>query len=206
MIVVDIETSGLHPETHGIWQIGALDFYHPENMFLEEGKIDAEDKVDEGALQITGKTETYLRDNRKQSQRDLLDKFFRWTQGLSIKNAICQNPQFDVSFIQFKARRYGLRGVDGIDPYSPFYHRAFDLHSIASLAYQQLHGDLLLEKDHSEMGLKNILKLCGLQDQRKEHHALEDAMLTAECFSRLVHGRSLLREYAHYKIPEYLQR
>ena len=40
MIVVDIETSGLYPEKHGIWQIGALDFYNSQNVFLEEARID----------------------------------------------------------------------------------------------------------------------------------------------------------------------
>ncbi len=63
------------------------------------------------------------------------------------------------------------------------------------------------------MGLRNILKLCGIEDERrsvredkisregKPHNALEDAKLTAECFSRLVYGKNLFPEYAKFKIP-----
>ena len=51
------------------------------------------------------------------------------------------------------------------------------------------------------MGLKNILTFCGMQDNRKVHNALEDAKLTAECFSRLVYGKNLFPEYAQFKIP-----
>ena len=47
MIILDIETSGLRPEENGIWQIGAVDFYNPENIFLDECRIDQEDKVEE---------------------------------------------------------------------------------------------------------------------------------------------------------------
>ena len=52
MIVLDIETSGLHPSEHGIWQIGAIDFSNPEDTFLEEACIDKEDRVEEPALKI----------------------------------------------------------------------------------------------------------------------------------------------------------
>ncbi|PIN78077.1 hypothetical protein COV15_00240 [Candidatus Woesearchaeota archaeon CG10_big_fil_rev_8_21_14_0_10_34_12] len=82
----------------------------------------------------------------------------------------------------------------------PFHYRTFDLHSIAQIKYFQLNNKLLIDKDHSDMGLSNILKLCGMTDERrkiedgiivrngKEHNALEDAKLTAECFSRIVNG------------------
>ena len=60
------------------------------------------------------------------------------------------------------------------------------------------------------MGLKRVLKLCGLKDNRmqhedgkivegKPHNALQDAKLTAECFNRLVYGKNLLQEYAEIK-------
>ena len=57
MIVVDIEVPGLFPEEHGIYQIGAIDLNNPNNTFLEEARIDEEDKVLENALTIIGKTE-----------------------------------------------------------------------------------------------------------------------------------------------------
>jgi len=79
MIVVDIETSGgLDPERIGIWQIGALDLDNPENVFLDEARIDDSDIIENDALKVIGKTPEYLRDRSKQSQKDLLIKFFLW--------------------------------------------------------------------------------------------------------------------------------
>lgn len=210
MIVVDIETSGIYPEKHGIWQIGALDLYHPTNTFIEEARIDNEDLVADEALKVIGKTEHYIRDSNKQTQKKLLENFFSWTETVKMKNALCQNPQFDLGFINFKARKYGLN--------YPLHYRAFDLHSIVQTRYQQLYGDLLIKDNYSNMGLTSILKFCGLEDKRismgkgkveKEgtpHNALEDAKLTAECFSRIINSKSLLDEFSQYKVPEYLQK
>ena len=76
MIILDIETTGIDFNKCGIWQIGALDFYNPENYFLEEARIDDEDLIEEGALKINGKIEQELRDPKKQSQKQLLENFF----------------------------------------------------------------------------------------------------------------------------------
>src|SRR3989344_1012778 len=193
MIVLDIETSGLYPEKHGIWQIGALDFYDPENTFLEEARIDDEDEISQDALEVTRKTEEYLRDDIKISQRELISRFFEWTNSCSIKSFICQNPQFDADFINFKARKYNLK--------SPVHHTAFDLHTAASLKCYDVNGNFLIKEGHSDMGLANILKFCGMADNREAHNALEDARLTAECFSRILDGKSLFKAYKGYKIP-----
>ena len=106
MIVLDIETSGLNQVKCGIWQIGAIDLDTMEE-FLEEGKIDEEDEINETALQIIGKTEEELRDKNKQSQKQLLENFFEWIEKRKMKNFLCQNPQFDVAFLEIKARKYG---------------------------------------------------------------------------------------------------
>lgn len=196
MIVVDIETSGIYPEKHGIWQIGALDLFNPENTFLEEARIDDEDEIAEGALKVTGKTESQLRDKTKHPQKKLLENFFDWTETIKMKNCLCQNPQFDLGFMTYKARKYALK--------VPFHYRAFDLHSFASQRHYQFNRKFLLEQNHSGMGLSNTLKLCGLQDNREAHNALEDAKLTAECFSRIVFKKSLLPQYSKYKLPSYL--
>ena len=61
-----------------------------------------------------------------------------------------------------------------------------------------------MEEDHSNMGLPNVLKFCGMEDNRQDHNALEDCKLTAECFSRLTEGKGIFPEYEKYPIPEYL--
>ncbi len=158
MIVLDIETSGMDFLKCGIWQIGAIDLENPENQFLEESRIDDEDIVTESAKKITGKTETELRDVKKQSQKQLLKRFFEWCEKAKVKNFICQNPQFDTTFLILKAKKYDLK--------YPFHYRTFDLHSIASLKYKQIKGNFLIDKDHSDMSLDNTLKFCGIEDIR----------------------------------------
>ena len=197
MIVLDIETSGVDLLHSGIWQIGAVDLDDPSRVFLDEARIDEDDTVEQGALRVTGKTEEYLRDKARQSQRELLLKFFIWCARSKYKNFVCQNPQFDVAFLKAKCSKYNLR--------FPFHYRSFDLHSIANFKHLQLHGKFLLENDHSDMGLTNILSFCGMKDERKEHNALEDAKLTAECFSRVVYGKRLLPEFNGFEIPEKLK-
>lgn len=196
MIVVDLEFSGLNFLKCGIWQIGAVELENPENQFFDEARIDDGDTIEGEALKVTGKTEAELRAKNKQSQKQLLEKFFEWCKKAKIKNFMCEGPQWDMGLLLIKANKYGLK--------FPFHRRAFDLHSISSLRYLQIKGKLLIEEDHSGMGLSNTLKFCGMKDERKEHNALEDAKLTAECLSRILYGKSLFKEYETFKLPEYL--
>lgn len=197
MIVVDLEMSGLNIEKCGIWQIGAVDLKNPENIFFEESRIDDEDIVEAGALKVIGKTEKELRDKSKQSPKQLLQNFFKWCEETQAKTLIAQHPQADFAFLENKAWKYELD--------FPLNHRAFDLHSITQIKYFELNGEFLMNQDKSEMGLGNTLKLVGMSDPRKAHNALEDAKLTAECFFRLVYGKSLLAEYFQFKVPKYLK-
>jgi DNA polymerase III epsilon subunit-like protein len=182
---------------------------NPDNTFLEEARIDDEDRVEEGALKVTGKTEEEFRDKSKQSQKELLEHFFNWFECTKLKNFICENPQFDWGFITVKAIKYSLK--------IPYHHRCFDLHSIASLKYFEINNRFLIKDNHSDMSLPNALKFCGIEDMRKKvegnevlkegkpHNALEDCKLEAEAFSRLVYGKGLFPEYAEFLIPEHLK-
>ncbi len=206
-IVLDLEMSGLFPTKKGIWQIGAVDLNTMEE-YLDESKIDGDDEVDEEALKVIGKTEEELRDSTKQSQKEMLEKFFDWVGQRQMRNMLCQNPQFDVGFLYEKAQKYGLRKT------VPF--RSFDLHTVAQIKYHELNGRFKTEGDHSTMNLKSILEFCGLPDKRIQivdgevvqegnpHNALEDAKLTAECFSRIIKGENLFEEYSQYPVPDYL--
>lgn len=213
MIVVDIETSGgLNPDEIGIWQIGAIELENPSNAFLEDARIDDSDIIEPIALQITGKTEKELRDKNKQSQKQLIINFLNWTKKIKNKDFLCHKPQFDYSFIYIKTKKYNI-------PFQDITSRCFDLHTIAAIRYYQLNNKFLIktEKNESDFGLTNILKFCGIEDTRikaeenkiKEegtpHNGLEDAKLEAECFSRLVFGKSLLPEFKTIPVPDYLK-
>ena len=208
-IVMDLETSGLDIKTSGIWQIGAIDLNTMEE-FLEEGRIDDEDIIDEAALVVIGKTEEYLRDKNKQSQKELLEKFFNWiNEKARSKIFLCQNPQFDVSWLYLRSQKYGLK--------KPFNYRAFDLHTIAQVVYQKINGEFLFKAKGSDMNLGKILEFVGMEDRRikmrnnelieegEPHNALEDSRLTGECFSRLVYGKKLFSKYDKFEIPKYLE-
>lgn len=209
MIVVDIETSGPdigQVDKIGIWQIGALIFEKPKLTFLQEGRIDDTDIIDnvtgpKTVYEVTGKTEAQLRDRKKQSPAGLLDNFFQWCKYNNQRIAICQNPIFDLGFLNYKARKYGLD--------CPLHYRSFDLHSLAQERYFKINKSFLFEQDKlgikSGMGLKKILEFVGLKDERKVHNALEDAKLTAECFSRIMYDKNLLPEYKKFPVPKYLK-
>lgn len=208
-IVLDLETSGLDKLNCGIWQIGALDFNTGET-FLEEAKLDIEDIVEEAALKISGKTEEELRDANKQSQQQLITNFFNWMTNRPLSNLLCQNPQFDLTMLELKAKKYGLSLM--------FHYRSFDLHTIAQTIYNKINGEFLTEEGHSSMSLPKISEFCGIKDERimlkgseviKEgvpHNALEDVKLTAECFSRLMFGKGIFPEYSQSKVPNYLSK
>lgn len=198
-LVMDLETSGIDKVKCGIWQIGAIDL-NTMDTYFNEGRIDDEDEIlslaDRPVLEVIGRTEKQLRDPSKQSQKHLIGNFFEWIDSRKIKNFLCQNPQFDISILEIRARKYGLK--------VPFHYRAFDLHTIAQQKHFEINGKFLFDKNHSDMGMKNILELCGMEDKRKAHNALEDCKLTGECFSRIIYGKGLFLEYAKFALPKYL--
>lgn len=213
MIVLDIETSGINTGKCGIWQIGALELENPKNYFLQEGRIDDEDSIEEMALIVTGKTETELRNRKKQSQRQLIINYLDWIDSVKEKMFTGQNVGWDISFIQNKCINYGL--MDRFREVQS--QRSSELHTLAQDKYFQIHGHYLVdEKGKSKMNLSQELEFCNLPDERinvtgenvvkegKSHNALEDCMLEGEIFSRLRDGRNLFQEYKKFKIPAYL--
>ena len=212
MIVLDIETSGVYTEKHGICEIAAMDFDNLENTFHGECRIDDDEGMLEQALKIIGKTEEELRDKKRQSQKELLKGFFEWCKTVKVKNICSQNPFFDLQFISMKARKHLLE--------TPLPYKSFDLHTIANVKYFEVYGEFLVKDNNSDMGFTNVLNFCGLNDNRmsinqktneiiKEgvpHDALNDTKLHAEAFSRLVYGKNLLKQFVEMPVPDYLKK
>ncbi|MBS3075334.1 3'-5' exonuclease [Candidatus Pacearchaeota archaeon] len=198
MIILDIETTGLNPSVNGLLSIGALCFDNPEKQFYEECRIDDSDIITEEALMINGFSREQIFDQRKQTQDELIKRFFEWVDEQEIRILAGHNVGFfDLNFIKTKADKYNIN--------VRIQYRSIDLCSVAQLIYFKINNKFLFD-DYKEnaMSLGEVLKFCGLKDERKFHNALEDVKLAAECFSRLIHGKGLFLEYNNFKIPEYL--
>jgi DNA polymerase III epsilon subunit-like protein len=202
MIVVDLECSGDDYEKCGIVEIGAVDIDNPKNSFCECARISENETIVNNpnasltVLDVLGMTEEELRDEKKQTEKELLENFFNWCIKNDYATMICQHPQFDVAFLEHRARKNNVK--------FPISYKALDLHTLAQLKWFEIHNEFSLIDDFSSIGLKTILEFAGMQDNRNAHNALEDAKLEAECFYRLVYGKNLFEEYNEFPIPDYL--
>ncbi len=212
MIVIDIETSGLDFMKNGIISIGAIDFNNPDNFFYEECRIDDEDEITEGAMKINGFGEEEFRSRDKQSQEELIKNFYGWLEKQEVKMLAGHNVGFfDLNFIKQKAEKYGVKIKSR--------YRNLDLCSVSQTLYFQVNKRFLLDElNENAMNLSKVLEFCGLSDDRisfeenkvkrdgKPHNSLEDAKLAAECFSRLINGKDLFKEFSKFPVPNYLRR
>ncbi len=190
MIVLDIETSGIDISKNGIWQIGAINTETGEE-FLQECRLDGEDEVMKEALEIVGKKEEDLRQG-KQSQKELLEEFFKWLEKVDKRIIAGQAIGFDIMFIETKCLKYGLR-----DEFDKFLgHRGFELSTLAQILYKIKNGKFKIKDGKNGMGLSDILKMFNVKDERrknnngkitegKPHNALEDCKLEAGCFEKI---------------------
>ena len=215
MIILDIEASGVDNGECGIWQIGAIELENPKNYFLEEGRIDDKDKVELGALKITGKTEPELRDSSKQVQKQMISNFLKWTKTCKEKIIVGQNVGWDIAFIQNKCRRYDLH-----DEFrKTIGYKGLDLYVIAQLKYFEKNKKYKVkENGKGNFDLTKVLEFCGIKDPRIElsgkevinegtpHNALEDCKLEGECYYRLMFGKNLFTEFTQDPIPDYLKK
>lgn len=196
--MLDIETTGLDPETHGIVSIGAIDLTEPESMFYEECRIREGEKIEEQALEVNGFTLDECRDKNKQSTRDLLQHFDMWLQSRSIKMiGGLHVASFDVPFINRKSSQVGLR--------IRLHKRSIDLHSIAFAKMQELGKVVPMTDGWSVMDTDFIHPFCGLPKEPRPHNALNGAKWEAESLFRLMNGKNFLKQFARYPVPDYLK-
>ena len=193
MIVIDVETTGIHPEKHAILSIGAIDFNNPENQFYMECKIWEGAEVTDEALNINGFKREEITKDTKKSQKEIIEHFFQWLETCEEHTFAGENPSFDRDFITATARRENIA-------WNPVY-RTIDLHT---LGYIQLlkKGIVPLKNKRTAVKLETILVYLGLPEEPKPHNALTGAKMEAEAFSRLIQKKVLLKEFAQYLIPE----
>ena len=196
MIAVDVEASGIGPDTHSIVAVGAIDMDNPSRQFYEECRIWEGAHINEEALVVIGMTEAQLKDPAKQTEADVAHKFAAWAEACADRTMAGQNVSFDRDILEAAARRAGHTAW-------PFAHRTIDVHSLAWM-HQVKRGmtpPVDPVKKHSALNLTAVLSYCGIPEEPKPHNALTGAKCHAETISRLLYDKKLLPEFERYEIP-----
>lgn len=197
MIVIDIETSGLDPNRHGIISLGAVDFEKPDHIFYSECRVFDGADIDEQALVVNGFTESDITDPSKQDPKVLILAFTEYAKLCSDTTLAGMNPGvFDIPFLEKAAQRERLNWT--------FARRSIDLHTLCYAHMRMQRIPVPIKNKHSGINLARILEYVGLENIDVPHHALGDAKLTAECISRLLYNKPLLEEFKRYPLPSHL--
>lgn len=123
MIAVDVEASGIGPDTHSIVSVVALDLDNPSAQFYEECRVWDGAHINDEALGVNGFSKEQITDPAKQSEADLVHKFASWAQASADRTLAGQNVSFDRDILEAAARRAGHTEW-------PFAHRTIDSHSL----------------------------------------------------------------------------
>ena len=198
MIIVDVETTGLDPLKHSIISIGAIDFNNPENHFYQECRIWEGAEISEEALKINGFTREEITSPDKKSLEEAIKNFLIWISAIKDQTLAGENPDFDRNFLKFTIEFYRFSW--------PFGHRVIDLHSLSYAHHLSIDKNIPLNNFRSNLSLDETLEYIGLPRRTFQHHALTDAKLEAEAFSRIIFGKSLLKEFQSFPVPEYLKK
>lgn len=178
MIVVDIETSGLHPTQHSILSIGVVDFDNQENCFYGECKLREGAAIDPEALKVNGFTIEEIK-TREKSCQELLKEFLEWTANIKDRTLAGFSVSFDSEFLREHFRLYSLNW--------PFRAKTVDFHSIFYFYFLKNKLQIPLNKENiSRITLDFVIDYFNLEKRQGFHNALEDAKLAAKAFSLLL--------------------
>lgn len=196
MIAVDVEASGIGPDTHSIVSVGALDLDNPSNQFYEECRVWEGAHINDDALAVNGFTRAEITDPQKQSEADVVHKFAAWAQSVADRTLAGQNVSFDRDILEAAAKRAGHTAW-------PFAHRTIDSHSLCWMHQikRGLTPPVDPDKKRSALNLDAILLYCGIPEEPKPHNALTGAKCHAEVISRLLYDKKLLPEFEQFPLP-----
>jgi len=195
MLVIDIETTGVNPETCSILSIGALDLANPERRFYGECRIWDHAHVSTDSMKVNGFTTAEINDPHKKREGELVREFMEWSQHLDERTLAGQNPSFDRDFLQAAALREKLAW--------DFAHRTIDTHTLCYMHIVKSGNQPPIDpqRRRSALNLDTILNYCGIPDEPMPHNALTGALSHAEVIARLLYNQKLLPEFNTYQIP-----
>ncbi len=196
MIAVDVEASGIGPDTHSILSVGAVDLDNPTRQLYEECRVWDGAHINDDALAVNGFTREQATDPAKQTEADLVHKFAAFAEPMADRTLAGQNVSFDRDILQAGAERAKHTNW-------PFAHRTIDTHSLAwmHMIKRGLVPPIDAEKHRSALNLDGILTYCGIPEEPQPHNALTGAKCHAEVISRLLYDKKLLPEFEQFDIP-----
>ena len=195
MIAVDVEASGVDYHKNSIVSIGAVDMDDPEKRFYGECRVWDGSHINEDTVKFLQTTEAELRDPKKQSEAELIEKFMRWVESVHDRTLLGQNVSFDRDFLKTACER--------IHHEWPLAYRTLDTHSLCymHIIKRGLKPPFDEEKHRTALDLDAVLVYCGIPEEPVPHNALTGALSHAEVASRLLYDKKLLPEFDQFEIP-----
>src|SRR3989344_3447122 len=193
MIVLDMEMSGTSPTKHSILSIGAVDFLNPENVYYKECRIWEGAHLMKEALEVNGFSEQDCMDLNKITEAEVVRDFFEWALSAEEHTIAGYNTAFDNWFLIAAAERAHTN--------FPLARRTLDLHT--ACYFHAIRRGIMppTENGHSGLTSNAVSVYVGIPKEPRPHNALNGAKQAAECFSRLMHERTLIKDFSEYSIP-----
>ncbi len=195
MIVLDVESTSLVPETGSILSLGAIDLDEPTNQFYDECRVWPGAHVEDAALAVNGFSRAEIVDSSKKSEAELISAFVAWaTDRPHSLMLAAQNVSFDLEYVQEACKRAGIE--------CPFGKRTIDTHSLVWM-HMQTRGltPPVNEHGNSAISLDAALAYCGIAAEPKPHNALTGALCHAEVIARVAYNRTIIEDFSTVPIP-----
>lgn len=172
LIAIDVETTGLDPQTCSIVSIGAVHVASGKEFYIEchpwEGA-----HISDGALAVNGFTREYL-DSITYSEAEAVAIFQDWLEKeTKTPLMLAHNSAFDKSFIAEACKRASLT--------SPFGFRTVDVHSIV-YAHMVRTGTT----PPAALTLNKCLEYFGLPVEPTPHNALTGAQCNVALWQKVI--------------------
>jgi DNA polymerase III epsilon subunit-like protein len=197
MIALDVETTGTEPHLHSIISLGAVDTENPTNQFYDECRAWDGAHISDEALKINGFTKEEVTDTSKKTEEEVVKAFIAWAGEIGGDRTIVgQNSSFDRDFVKHACFRAHIE--------FPFAHRTLDTHTMAYIHMVRGGISIPVVNHRSAINLDIILEYCGIPEEPKPHYALTGALCHAEVATRLLYGKTLIKEFSQYPVPENL--
>lgn len=187
LVVVDVETTGLHADRCGLVEIGAvlLDLASLETgaEFATPVRVCYWHEWTDEAEAVHGTPRTVAEDPARPEEGEALLRFFEWLAneaGPGRHMLAGMNPGFDLGFLRAVAER--------TDPSMPaelrrrIGHRTVDLHTLALRAAMECDPG----EDPARLHTDAIYEMLGMEAEPRPHRALTGARMEAEAIALLL--------------------